>query len=173
MWGNSLGANIEKLQTQIEELEATVRKLMRQKKEVEDEAGYSEQIIQLKKKLADLEIQQAKKQETFDREKREVEHSVGLERRRSEFETEAATRDAVLTVREQNLTNVQENLQKQIDFMVERFTSEVGYLKDEVLKTVIQALPNYNVEVERSLGNGNSNGNSNGHHDKVDADVEA
>jgi len=161
---NELRGDIEGLREQIEVLEREVRKLVQQRDDLQTEAGLSDTIISLRKRITELEIEEAKKTEAFDREKREVEHMVGLERRRADFEREAAIREAELSVREQNLAAVQENLQKQIDFMVERFTEEVGYLKTEVLAVVIKALPNVNVELGRQFGNGNG---------KDKADVEA
>lgn len=95
----------------------------------------------LKRQVADLEIQKAKKEEEFAKREREVEHMVGLERKRSEFEKEAAKREAVLDVREANLTAERERFEKQMEFQNNRFTEEVGYLK-KMIGQVLTAIPN-------------------------------
>ena len=95
----------------------------------------------LKKQVTDLEIQRDKKQEEYARREREVEHMVGLERKRAEFERESAAREATLRVREENLKADRDRFEAQMEFQNTRFTAEVGYLK-EMIGRVLEAIPN-------------------------------
>lgn len=151
---SELSGRIKELEDEIITLQSEVRKLVRQKDDLKDEVGYSEQIVTLKKRLSDLEIEKDKKQEAFDREKREVEHMVGLQRQRADFEREKAVREAELSVRESNLETATKMVQEKMDFVQKSLSDQIGYLKDDILKTVIAALPNVNVELGRELGNG-------------------
>lgn len=109
-------------------------------------------VIELRKQITDLEIGKAKLVEDNAREKREVTHMVGLERKRQEFEAEqamkgieAARTEAVLRVREENLKTEREAFAKEMKFREERFTKEVGYLK-ELMGQILERLPTVNVD---------------------------
>ena len=104
-------------------------------------AKLGDDVDALKRKLSELEIQKSQKEEEFARKQREVEHMVGLERKRSAFEKESATRDATLTVREENLKAEKKRFEDQMAFHDKRFTEEVGYLK-EMIGRVLEAIPN-------------------------------
>lgn len=90
------------------------------------------EINTLKEEIEDLRI--AKKGKEWDYEKREmeVEHKVGLERKRQEFEVEQAKREAIVSVREENLDADKKRFEEQMTFIETRFSSEVGYLKEIV-----------------------------------------
>lgn len=115
---------------------------------VRDALKLGTQVDTLKKQIADLEISKSKKEEEFAREKREVEHMVGLERKRSEFEKEAAKREATLSVREENLKAERKRFEDQMAFHDKRFTEEVGYLK-EMIGRVLEAIPNVGTEPKK------------------------
>jgi hypothetical protein len=70
--------------------------------------------LELKEELETLRIEKDRKEEEQERKIREVEHKVGLEKARTEFEVEAAKREAVLDVREENLTEAQERFESQM-----------------------------------------------------------
>lgn len=99
------------------------------------------QVDTLKRELNDLKIEKSKQDEEFARREREVEHMVGLERKRAEFEKEAAKREATLSVREENLAADRKRFEDQLSFHETRFTEEVGYLK-EMVGRVLEAIPN-------------------------------
>lgn len=105
-------------------------------------------IHELKDEIEKLTIEKDRKQEEFDRREREVEHKVGLERKRQEFEVEAGKRDAVLKVREENLAADRKRFEEQMKFHEERFTAEVGYLKD-MIGQVMARLPDVTLELSR------------------------
>lgn len=106
----------------------------------------------LKRQITDLEISKAKIVEDNAREKREVTHMVGLERKRQEFEAEQAMKsienaraEAVLEVREKNLDAERKAFEKSMKFREERFTEEVGYLKG-LMGQILERLPTVTVD---------------------------
>jgi hypothetical protein len=149
-----------------DELLEELRGLKRQVAEIKGErdAGkeavkLTDDIVRLKKDLTALEIQKDRETETHEREKREVEHMVGLEKKRQSFEVDAAKRDVKLTVREENLKEDRKRFEEEMKFTRERFEKEVGYLQS-LMKEVLERLPTVTVEKSIDLtfptnGNGN------------------
>ena len=121
--------------------EAVVAALSGATDKVKEALKLGGQVHALKEELTTLRIDKSKKEEEFAREKREVEHMVGLERKRQEFEMEAAKRGAVLDVREENLKAERKRFEEAMSFHDKRFTEEVGYLK-EMIGRVLEAIPN-------------------------------
>lgn len=106
---------------------------------------------QLKEEIEKLKIEKARREEEFDRREREVEHKVGLERKRQEFEIAQSKREATVTVREENLKADRERFEQQLSFQNDRFTTEVGYLKD-MISGMLKRLPS--AEVIAQIGSG-------------------
>ena len=105
-----------------------------------------------KRTLTDLQIEFDREKEKHEREKREVEHLVGLERKRSDWERTAAVTEARVAVREENLTATQDRFEEQMKFHSTRFEAEVGYLK-EIMADVLARLPKTETLIKLS-GNG-------------------
>jgi hypothetical protein len=126
----------------------------------------SDAIVKLKKELTNLQIEKDREKESHSREKREVEHMVGLERKRQEFEVDAAKRDVKLTVREENLQSDRERFEQEMKFTRERFEKEVGYLQG-LMKEILERLPTVSVEKAIDL---KVNGNGNGHKEPAEVD---
>ena len=97
------------------------------------------EINTLREELEDLKIEKKGKEWDFEKRELEVEHKVGLERKRQEFEVEQAKREAIVSVKEENLTADKERFQKEMKFIEDRFTKEVGYLK-EIVGEVLQCV---------------------------------
>ena len=89
----------------------------------------SAKLKQLREQIETLTIEKSRKDEEFAKREREIEHKVGLERKRQEFEVEAAKRETTVTVREENLKADRDRFENEMKFQRERFTEEVGYLK--------------------------------------------
>lgn len=106
----------------------------------------TETVQDLKTQIADLEIKQAGITEKHAREKRETEHMVGLQRKRGEFETESARREAVLEVREENLSAQQEQFEREMKFRTEQFDGQVEYLQG-LMGQILKRLPTIGVEL--------------------------
>lgn len=96
----------------------------------------------LRKEIATLEIERDKKREEWDRKEREIEHKIGLERKRQEFEIESAKRETGLKVREDNLAADKERFKSEMEFQRERLSGEVDSLRllvNEMLKRLPSA----------------------------------
>lgn len=109
----------------------------------------SGQIVRLREELETLRIEKARKDEEHAKREREVEHKVGLERKRQEFEMEQAKREATVSVREENLKADRTRFEEQLKFHETRFTAEVGYLKDMITE-VMKRLPS--AEIVANIG---------------------
>lgn len=110
-----------------------------------------QRVLELKSQVEDLEISKARKEEKFEKRERELEHKVGLERKRQEFEVEQAKRETTVTIQEENLQADKERFEGQMEFHEERFKEEVGYLK-KMVGQVLERLPS--AEIYASLGGG-------------------
>ncbi len=110
-------------------------------------ADLSSKVRDLRSQVEMLEIEKARKQEEFDRREREIEHKVGLERKRQEMELTAGKREAALAVREENLAADRKRFEEQMAFHDKRFTEEVGYLKG-LMEQLMTRLPDVSASVE-------------------------
>jgi hypothetical protein len=97
----------------------------------------------LREEKEKLEIEAARRDETFARKEREIEHKVGLERKRQEFELASGKREATLSVREENLAADRKRFEEQMAFHEKRFTEEVSYLK-QIIGDIAERLPTAN-----------------------------
>lgn len=101
-------------------------------------------VKELRGQVETLEIEKSKREEDFARREREIEHKIGLERKRQEFEVSAAKREATVSLREENLAADRKRFEDQMEFQGERFTKEVGYLK-EIITQLAERLPTANL----------------------------
>lgn len=97
-------------------------------------------ILDLKKTVTNLEIERDKRVEEYDRWKREIEHKVGLERKRTELEIEAGKRLTEVKVREENLAADKERFKSEMDFQRTHLQSEIGSLRD-LVSNLLERLP--------------------------------
>lgn len=104
-------------------------------------------IVKLREELETLKIEKGRKEEEFAKKEREIEHKVGLERKRQEFEIQQAKREAIVGVKEENLKADQARFAEQLKFHEDRFTKEVGYLKD-MLGEMLKRLPSAEITIE-------------------------
>ena len=98
------------------------------------------ELATLKRELTDKQIEFDREQEKWDREKREVEHMVGLQRRRSEYDAEAAAREAKLVVREENLTAQQQRFDEHVAFIEKRFDQQFRSL-EKLTGQILERMP--------------------------------
>lgn len=118
-------------------VEDAIRKVQNEAASLVGDLG---KVADLKKKISDLEIDHAKKKEEWDRREREVEHKIGLERKRQEFEIEQAKRETSIKVREENLAADKERFKAEMDFQRERLSGEVDSLR-KLVDQMLQRLP--------------------------------
>lgn len=107
---------------------------------IEEAAAAALDLEKVKRELSALQLDRDRKQEEYARREREVEHKVGLERKRQEFEVASAKREAVLAVREEALQADRSRFESQMAFHEKRFAEEVGYLK-EIIGDLAKRLP--------------------------------
>ena len=109
------------------------------------------QVVRLKENLETLKIEKDREDEKFARKEREIEHKVGLERKRQEFEISQAKREATVDIREENLSADRTRFEDQMKFQEERFTKEVKYLKD-MMNKMMERLPSAEIYAEMKSG---------------------
>ncbi len=140
------------LQSLLTEIQAdAMRRIESELSGIKSVSDLSDRVKSLREKISKLEIEKSQKDEEFARREREIEHKVGLERKRQEMELAAGTREAKLSVREENLKADRERFTEQMKFHDERFTAEVGYLKD-MIGTIMERLPNITADLSVKRG---------------------
>lgn len=148
LFGKTTDEDVQVILTEIEKVQKELASLKGEKKAVTESTKLADEIVKLKKELVDLEIQKDRATETHDREKRDVEHMVGLERKRQEFEVVAAKREISISIREENLKADRERFEEQMQFMSQRMEKEVTYLQS-IATQLMERLPS--VEVNKTL----------------------
>lgn len=108
----------------------------------------SEEVLTLKRQIADLEITKAKKEEEFARQDRELRHMIGLEKKRQEVEMAQAKQEAMLGVREENLKAERARFEEQLTFNTKRFETMEKYLKD-MIGEILARLPNVTMKIQQ------------------------
>lgn len=140
------------LETTIASLKSEIADLKAERTAISAERDATKRIKQLQAQISQLEIDKSKITEENAREKREVTHMVGLERKRQEFEAEQARKgveharaQAILEVQRENLDTERAAFVKEMAFREERFSQEVGYLKD-LMGQILDRLPTVTVD---------------------------
>lgn len=129
-------------------VESTYKRIHDQVSGINTVLDLEHRVAELRQQVDTLEIDKSKREEGFARREREIDHKVGLERKRQEVELAAAKRDAALTARETALEADKQRFEAQLKFHEDRFTAEVGYLK-EIMASILERLPDMTVEVTR------------------------
>lgn len=137
------------LLSEMQDLKAEVVKLQGKHDALKEAMKLSDEVVVLKRSIADLKADESRITEKYERERREVEHMVGLERKRQEFEIDQAKREATVQVREDAISAEKERFEEQMKFITDRLSKEVAYLKDDILKAVLDRLPT--VTVDRNI----------------------
>jgi chromosome segregation ATPase len=140
--------DLTELREELERLTTEVSKISGQLKSRKDVLALTDEAIDLKEKIQDLKIEKSRLTEEHDKEKREVQHFVGLEKKRQEVEMDQATRGAKLDVREANLEADKERFEKHIQFVEKRMTDHLGDMKD-LLTQVMERIPTVSVNMGR------------------------
>ena len=130
-----------------EELSQNLKAVLDLAKRKPREFELSEEILGLRKRIVDLEVQESKIKEKHDREERELKHMIGLEKKRQEFEIDQSKRETTVKVREENLAADKDRFTQQMTFHEKRFTEEVKYLKD-IMSDILKRLPDVSASLE-------------------------
>lgn len=96
--------------------------------------------VELRKQISQLEIDRDKKLEEFQRREREVEHKIGLERKRQEFEIEHAQKSTEVKVREENLAADKQRFKEEMEFQRKHLQGEIDSLRG-LVGNLLERLP--------------------------------
>jgi hypothetical protein len=110
-----------------------------------DVVQLTEEQERLKKAISGMEIEIAQREEEYARKEREIEHKIGLEKKRAEFEREEAEKNARLAVREENLEAEKTRTKEQLDFITKRMEQELDSNR-AMMEKVMQFIPTVNVD---------------------------
>jgi hypothetical protein len=108
-------------------------------------------VAELTAAVEELKIEKGRREEEFAKREREVEHKVGLERKRQAFEIEQAKRETEVNVREENLKADKERFKAEMDFQRKRLEEEVSSLR-ELVGQMLQRLPSAEIAMEIHSG---------------------
>ena len=136
----------------LRELRGSVDKILRLIDGRKNVVTLTSEVVDLKNQIADLEINKSQLTEAHEREKREVQHFVGLEKRRQEVEIVQSTREATLAVREANLDADKLRFEEHIKFVEAAQAKHLEDIKD-LLGKVIERIPTMTWEANHN-GNG-------------------
>mgnify|MGYP001576758184 CR=1 FL=1 len=128
-------------------LSAKEKQLIESLREYAERFDVASNVLLLKKQITELEIEKGRMVEDHEKQKRELTHMIGLEKKRQEFEIDKAKSETSLKVREENLSADKKRFEEQMKFNNERFTSEVGYLKD-MMGQILERVPNLTANLE-------------------------
>ena len=134
-------------------VQSAQERIKRDLRGLEKVTALSDRIVTMKEQIEDLRIQKSRREEEFEKREREIEHKVGLERKRQEFEVEHAKREALVAVREENLRAQQEAFEERMTFMTERFEKEVKYQR-KLLERMMERLPTAEIIANAGVGSG-------------------
>lgn len=109
----------------------------------------TEELRTLKCEIVRLEVERDKKKEEWDRREREVEHKIGLERKRQEFEIEQSKRETTVSIREQNLAADRERFKQQMDFERAHLQKQIESL-NKLVEQLLARLPS--AEIIATIG---------------------
>ena len=142
---------IEDLRTEVVGLRVDLVKARDSLAESEALRKKESELSELEKKLVLLQIDKDRIEEGFAKERREIEHKVGLEQTRQAQELELGKREAQAEVREENLSKDKDRFEEQMKFNTERFEREYTAMR-AIITEVLTRLPNITEHVSLSLG---------------------
>ena len=111
--------------------------------------GSFRKIEDLQKEITRLEIERDKRVEEFARKEREIEHKIGLERKRQEFEITQSKREATVKVQEENLAADKQRFAGEMDFQRKHLEKEVASL-NTLVQEMLKRLPSAEIQIKRS-----------------------
>lgn len=143
---DELKDQIEHLQGVIVDLNGEIRGLRAERGDYATRDQLQKEIEQLRKDKVTAEIEQDRLKENHEREKREVEHKVGLQQQTVDFQIDKARREVELEVRENNLAEDRRRFEENLAFNTERLENHMADFK-ELNVALLERLPKVNVEM--------------------------
>jgi DNA repair exonuclease SbcCD ATPase subunit len=135
----------------LNELATSVAQLVVELKRTKQVESLEKRISSLKEEIANFEIDRSRQTESFEREKREIQHHIALEKKRQEFEIETSKREASLDLREENLSAERDQFQSQMEFYKEQMGNRMDDLK-VLYSDLVKRMPNVNWNIEETRG---------------------
>jgi len=142
----------DELLLEIKGLRKDLKDMTKRAETAEEKVGLQEQIAalesqqtELRKKIELDKIERDRQVEKHEREKRELEHYIGLEKKRQEFEIDQAKRETEVAIREGNLATERDVFDKNLKFNNERFEKTEKMLR-EFCDSVLNRLPTVTVD---------------------------
>jgi len=159
MFRTTTDAKVEALAEEIRKLSKRVAELKGERDQVSEELGLSARIASLEREKTAKEIELDRVKEQHEREKRDIEHMVGLHKDRVKQEIDLARREQTITVREENLKADRDRFEEQMKFMTKRMETEMERLNG-LTSEILERLPKFNVDWNHAqkVGVGNGNG---------------
>jgi chromosome segregation ATPase len=148
-------ARFDRLIKELGEVKTSLTELKAERRAIRRVQDLETEYEDLKRQLTDKQIEYDREKEKWEREKRDTEHMVGLQKRRGEFEADSAKRDATLTVREENLKAQQDRFAEQVKFIEKRFDQQFEALNG-LMEKVIERMPTTKQLI--TVGGGNNEG---------------
>ncbi len=142
------------LMEELADLKRAVTELKGEEAGLSKVRGLETRINTLTRELIDKQIEYDREHEKWEREKREVEHMVGLQRKRSEFDSEAAAREAQLAVREENLAAQEKRFEEHVEFIEKRFDQQFESL-NSITEKILERMPTTRQLITVGTPNGN------------------
>lgn len=144
---------LSKLNERIEQLTQQISELRAERNAEAELTALTQERDKLKRQITDLEVEKSKIDERNARERREVEHKVGLLKQKQEHDTEHAKRMAILEVKEENLKHEKKVFDDQMKFREDQFDKQFATLKG-LTEKIFEHLPNVNYDIteDRSRG---------------------
>jgi chromosome segregation ATPase len=152
-------AKVEALAEEIRKLTKRVADLKGERDQVSEELGLSARIAGLEREKTAKEIELDRVKEQHEREKRDIEHMIGLHKDRVKQEIELAKREQTITVREENLKADRERFEEQMKFMQKRMETELERLNG-LTSEILERLPKFNMDWMHKQTVGAGNGSS-------------
>lgn len=136
------GQREQRLLERLEALSRTLAVREGQADAAEERLRVFDDLEEVKTALSDKQIELDRVLEKHAKEKRDIEHKLGLHRQQVAQESEAAVREAKLSVREEALEAQKGRFQEEMDFMQKRFESEVQAQR-VLVEQVLERLPKF------------------------------
>ena len=144
---------LEELKAEIADLRAEISVLHAEEGGMVERRELSMKLDGLREEISSMRIDKARLVEENEKDRREVEHMIGLERNRQTIENDAAEaeiavarREAMLEVREESLGDKEEAFEKQMEFIEVRMAEENKYVR-KIMEKILDRLPDVNVAI--------------------------
>lgn len=157
MFGTKKPDHTVEILEEIRTLSTEVAKLKGEKEATADLKELDEQYADAKRELTDLQITLDRVKEDHEREKREIEHKVGLQRKTQTFELDAAKREATVQIREENLQAMEQRFEEHVAFIEKRFEQQFKAM-NKLTEKILDRMPETKQLISIGPGNGNGNG---------------